>query len=196
MSKTVPTGYTPPSLARYGAGGQIIDEDALVVTQNAHAIWRRTGERGQIFVKPLNAWQTTSSTYTQDDSGTQPLSMARRELVLQFVRPILVAGVLSYQLRFGVYGRDFIARLTVYSPDAAGSLSSVEVTRLASAGWGRSSSVLTLSAAAVGDGGVAGAAPRVLGLYLEAKRSTTMAEIWSARAREVAGIAANLPNGA
>lgn len=195
MSKTIPTLYEPPSLVRYSAGEQILYPQPRELVRGVHHLWSRRGHRVPLLLKTLNPFETTSPTHTQADEGPDSFDLDRLNPVVRLLRPVLVAGVLSYQLVVRVYGRDFVVRITIYSPDAAGVITTAEVTRLTGAGWGWSSTTINLTRAQVGEGGVAGAAQRVLGLSLGARRSTTKAEIWQVWAHEPIAIAANLPTG-
>ena len=196
MSKTVPTIYEPPSLVSYSAGEQILYPQPRELVRGIHHLWSRRGHRVPLLLKTLNPFETTSASHTQTDEGPDSFDLDRLNPIVRLLRPVLVAGVLSYQIVVRVYGRDFVMRTTVYSPDAAGVITTAEVTRLTGAGWGWSSATITFSRAQVGEGGVAGAAPRVLGLSLEAHRSTTKAELWQAWAHEPVAVAAALPSGA
>lgn len=193
MSKTTPATYAPPSLTQYAAGESILDADALAIIHSGHHLWSRAGQRIPILVKNLNPYETTSSTYTQFDSGSERLHLTRLNPCFQLLRPVLVAGALKYQLIARAYGRDFRARVTVYSPAAAASVTTATITRAIGSGWGWSSTTINIDPADVVSGGIR----RVLALSLEVQRETTKAEIWQAAAHEVvAAAAAYLPNGA
>jgi hypothetical protein len=192
VSKTTPATYTPPSLTQYAAGEDILDTDALAVVQNAQHVWSRTGQRIPILVKNLNPFETTSSTYTQLDSGSERLDLTRLNPCFQLLRPVLVASVLKYQLIARAYGRDFVARLTLYSAAAGAIITTATITRVTGSGWGWSSATITIDPADV----VVSGARRVLSLSLEVQRETTKAELWQVTAHEVvAAAAAYLPNG-
>ncbi len=192
MTKTVPTTYTTPRLGDFGAGEKIYDAPIRDVARQAHGDFARAGARVPLLLKTLNAFETTSATYTQADEGADDEGLDECAGVLRLIRPILDAGSLKHQLVVAVYGRDFVVRATAYAPDAAASLGSVEVTR-ASTSWGWSTGIITITEAAADDGAVAGDSPRLIELSLEAKRSTTKAELWQAGAWEVVAVAAQLP---
>ena len=191
MTKTIPTAYTAPELGDFGAGEKIYDAPIRDVGRGLHHEWSRRGWRVPLLLKTLNPYETTSATYTQADSGTDGEDLDQVKVV-QLIRPILDAGSLKHQLVVAVYGRDFVVRATAYAPDAAASLGSVEVTR-ASTSWGWSTGIITITEAAADDGAVGADSPRLIELSLEAKRSTTKAELWQAGAWEVVAVAAQLP---
>lgn len=192
MSKTTPATYTPPALTQYTGGADILDEDALAVVQNTQHVWSRTGQRIPVLVKLLNPYETTSSSYTQIDSGSERLDLTRLNPCFQLLRPVLVAGSLKYQMIARAYGRDFVARLTLYSAAAGAAVTAATITRAVGSGWGWSSATITLDPADV----VASGVRQVLSLSLEVRRETTKAELWQVTAHEVvAAAAAYLPNG-
>jgi len=191
VSKTIPTIYTPPSLTQYAAGAGILDTDALAVIQNAHHVWSRTGQRIPILTKRLNPFETASATYTQIDSGTEPLDLTRLNPCFQLLRPVLVAGALKYQLIVRAYGRDFVARVTLASTGAGTGTVTATITRAIGSGWGWSSTTITLAPSDV----VASGVRQVLSLSLEVQRETTKAELWQVTAQEVVATAINLPDG-
>lgn len=191
MTKTIPTAYAPPELGDFGAGVKIYDAPIRDVGRGLHHEWSRRGWRVPLLLKTLNAYETTSATYTQADSGVDAEDLDQVKTI-QLIRPLLDAGSLKHQLVVAFYGRDFVMRATAYSPDAAASLGSVEVTR-ASTSWGWSTGIITITEAGADDGAAAGDSPRLIGLTLEAKRSTTKAELWQAFAWEAVATAAQLP---
>lgn len=197
MSKTTPALYDPPSLVRYSAGEQILYPDASRLVRNAHHLWSRAGARAPMLTKTLNPFETTSATLTAIDEGADGLDLTRVDTAIQLLRPVVVAGNTRHQLIWRVYGRDFVVRLAVYAPDGATLITTQDVTRAVGLGWGWSSGAINLTPAEVGDGGVAGAAPRMIGLSLTARRETTKAELWQAWAQEVVATASGyLPSGA
>jgi hypothetical protein len=197
MSKTTNALYDPPSLVRYSAGEQILYPDASALVRNGHHLWSRAGARAPLLTKTLNPFETTSATLTASDDGPDGFDLTRIDTVIQLLRPVVVSGNTRHQLTWRVYGRDFVVRLSVYAPDGATLLTTQDLTRAAAAGWGWSTGTINLTPAEVGDGGVAGAAPRMIGLSLTARRETTKAELWQAWAQEVVATASSyLPTGA
>ena len=198
MSKTTPATYTPPSLVLFSAGEKVYTDDVMGVINNGHHLWSRSGPRSPILLKTLNPFKTSSATLTQVDDGADGFDLTRVNPIIQPTRPVLVAGNLRRQLIFRVYGRDFVARVTLYTPDGAAVLTTLDITRATGLGWGWSTgNAVNLTPAQVGDGGVAGASPRLIGLSIQARRETTKAELWQVFAQEVvATAAAFLPTGA
>lgn len=197
MSKTTPALYDPPSLVRYSAGEQILYPDASTLVRNAHHLWSRAGARVPLLAKTLNPFETTSATLTAGDDGPDSFDLTRVDAAIQMLRPVVVSGSSRHQLIWRVYGRDFVVRLSVYAPDGATLLTTQDLTRAAAAGWGWSTDMIDLTPAQVGDGGVGGAAPRMIGLSLTARRETTKAELWQTWAQEVVATTSSyLPSGA
>lgn len=197
MSKTTPATYTPPSLVQFSAGEKIYADDITETIRNGHHLWSRSGPRSQILLKTLNPFETSSATLTQADDGADGFDLTRGNPIIQPTRPVLVAGNMRHQIIVRVYGRDFVVRVTLYTPDGAATLTTLDITRAVGAGWGWSSGTINLTPAEVGDGGVAGASPRLIGVSLQARRETTKAELWQATIQDVvAAASAYLPTGA
>ncbi len=197
MSKTTPATYTAPSLVEFSAGEEIFAPDPVGAIRNTHHIWSRSGPRSQILLKTLNPFETSSATLTHADDGADGFDLTRVNPIIQPTRPVIVAGNVRHQLIVRVYGRDFVVRVTLYTPDGAATISTVDITRATGLGWGWSTGTFNLTPAEVGDGGVAGASPRLIGVSLEARRETTKAELWQATIQEVVAASSSyLPSGA
>lgn len=192
MTKTIPASPAAIASGDFSAGEQALDAPVRDVGQELHYEWSRSGERAELLHKTLNAFETSSATYTTSDEGAEGADLDSATVV-QLIRPVLDGASLDHQIQVRVYGRDFVARVTAYSPDAAASLDVIEITHLSSEGWGWSKGTLKVSEAAADDGGLAGESPRLVALTLEVKRSTTLAEVWIARAQEISAGGAQLP---
>lgn len=197
MSKVLPTSYAPPSARRYVAGEQILVNSGgpQPLMRNMHQIWSHAGARCPLLLMEAHPFRTSSVALTPTDEGTARFDLTRVNPVLELVRPVLVSGSLVHRVRIAIYGRDVVVAATLYAPDGNTTLGTLTVTR-ASTSWGWSEATLDLTRAQVGEGGVAGATPRLIGVSLEARRSATLGELWQVVGGEVVAASATLlPDG-
>lgn len=197
MSKTIPKSYAPPSLTQYTAGEQILVDvgGPRPIIRNLHQLWSRVGARGPILLMEDNPFQTSSLALTTTDEGATGFDLTRVNPALELIRPVLVGGSLVHRVRMAVYGRDVAVAATLYAPDGNATLGTLTVTR-SSTSWGWSSATLDLTRAQVGEGGVAGATPRLIGVSIEARAVAALGEMWQVVIGElVANNSSYLPDG-
>lgn len=197
MSKSLPISYAPPSPTLYTAGEKILVNAGgpRPLMRNAHQLWSRVGARCPILLMEDNPFQTSSAGLTPTDEGVTGFDLTRVNPVIELVRPVLVSGSLVHRVRVAIYGRDVVVAATLFAPDGNVTLGTVTVTRAATT-WGWSEATVDITRADAGEGGVAGATPRLIGVALEARRNATLGELWQVVGGELPADATSyLPDG-
>ena len=194
MSATTPTSYTAASYSEMVSGETIDAADWLAESQNLHHLYSRAGARCPLYLAEGDPFETDSTTYTQTNSGSGA-DLDRYTGIVRVTRPLRVGGAEGYALRVKAYGQDITVKATFFAPDGNTTLGTVEIALGSTWEWGGGN--LTLTAAQAGEGGVAGAAARAIGVTLEAKATSAedTGHLFQAFAFEFIATATNLPDG-
>lgn len=190
MSITVPTVYSRPPFSRFFAGRPITEVEWLQLIQAQHFLYSVAGARCDIMPPRDTPWTTSSLTYTQTDSSAALEDLDKYQGVLRLTREVRISSAPYHRLVLVIYGADIDVQATVFAVDTNTTLGTITASTAAT---GEAEQRLDLTRAQSDAGGVAGSAPRVLTVSLEARAQTTQATLYSAYLLEVIATSSLMP---
>lgn len=191
MSVNLPATYTSPTPQNFLAGQVIRYTDMRAVVRAIHHLWAHVGARvaGLAYDNP---WQTTSTSYTVTDAGSDLIDLDTWGTCVTLNRLMVNSGADKGGLTLKVYGQNVDVRCTITHADDPGTtITSLVASCGATEEWAEATVYIDWAT-------VKPSSLRVFGLHLHGKvPSTGTASIWAWEINEVIPtVATALPDGA